>query len=97
VDFICLEQRLIVEADGSQHAESVRDAVRDGWLATQGFRILRFWNADILARRSQVAETVWAALATPHPAAARPPSPARGEGQGASPSPLAEGEREKRP
>ena len=47
VDFVNFEKRLIIEVDGGQHSESVRDAVRDAWLMTQGFRILRFWNVDI--------------------------------------------------
>ena len=63
VDFICLSERLIVEADGSQHAECARDAIRDAWLKAQGFRIRRFWNAEILAQREMVAETLWHDLA----------------------------------
>ena len=59
VDFICPAKRLIVEADGGQHAESAYDAVRDAWLKAQGFRIRRFWNADILARPDEVCDTLW--------------------------------------
>ena len=47
VDFVCLERRLIIELDGSQHEGSSSDATRDAWLKTQGFRILRFWNINI--------------------------------------------------
>jgi very-short-patch-repair endonuclease len=47
VDFVCLERRLIVELDGSQHEGSLHDAKRDAWLRAQNFRILRFWNVDI--------------------------------------------------
>ena len=47
VDFICFEHRLIIEVDGGQHSESDRDAIRDAWLASQDFRVLRFWNVDI--------------------------------------------------
>jgi len=47
VDFVCYEKMMIVEADGGQHSEE-RDADRDEWLKSQGFRILRFWNHDIL-------------------------------------------------
>ena len=42
VDFVCFERRLIVEADGAQHAENPRDMTRDAFLAGQGFHILRF-------------------------------------------------------
>jgi len=61
-DFVCLERRLIVEADGGQHAESSYDAERDAWLVAQGFRVRRFWNADILQRPDEVAETIWTDL-----------------------------------
>jgi very-short-patch-repair endonuclease len=45
-DFVCFESRVIVEVDGGQHAESEKDIERDGWLESQGFRVLRFWNND---------------------------------------------------
>ncbi len=61
-DFVCLERRLIVEADGGQHAESSYDAERDAWLAAQGFRVRRFWNADILQRSHEIADTILADL-----------------------------------
>ena len=46
-DFACMYPRLIVEADGGQHAESEDDARRDEWLTAQGFRVLRFWNVEV--------------------------------------------------
>lgn len=76
VDFVCFRARLIVEADGSQDSENAGDARRDAWLASQGFRILRFWNNDILIESDGVATAILAALETPLPN----PSPARGEG-----------------
>jgi very-short-patch-repair endonuclease len=84
-DFLCFELRLIVEVDGGQHAESVRDIERDNWLAQNEFRVLRFWNNDVL----QNLEGVLTCLAeqvdrTPHPSSRfreTPPSPARGEGK----------------
>jgi very-short-patch-repair endonuclease len=70
VDFICRERRLIVEADGGQHAESARDKVRDKWLADHNYRVLRFWNHDILGNMAGVLEVIATALAEapPHPA-----------------------------
>lgn len=59
VDLVCLDRRLIVEADGGQHAENSYDAERDAWLAGQGFRLRRFWNADILQRPDEVRDTFW--------------------------------------
>lgn len=52
-DFVCLRHRLIVEADGPFH-DAARDAVRDAWLATQGFRVLRFQNQQIELRDREV-------------------------------------------
>ena len=85
VDFVCLDRRLIIEADGSQHAESDADARRDAFLRREGFSVLRFWNNDVLKNPAGVFDAIHAALATPHPpkpAAWAPPSPARGEGLG---------------
>jgi very-short-patch-repair endonuclease len=48
IDFVCFEAKLIVEVDGSQHAESDRDAARDRHFEAAGFRVLRFWNDDVL-------------------------------------------------
>jgi very-short-patch-repair endonuclease len=82
VDFVCLERGLIVEADGGQHCESTRDRRRTAFLESKGYRILRFWNNDILSNIDVVAHVIAAALSTPHPAQAAPesPSPSRGEG-----------------
>ena len=80
-DFICYEHRLIVEVDGSQHDESARDKTRDAWLASQGFRMLRLWNRDVLLDTDGALLSILAALKEPpHPsgAARLTPSPARG-------------------
>ena len=53
VDFVCLRHRLIVEADGPFH-DPDRDRVRDAWLSGQGFRVLRFPNAQIEQRDWEV-------------------------------------------
>ena len=58
VDFICFEHRLIIEADGSQHAENAEDLERDTYLHSHDFRVLRFWNSDILTNLEGVAETI---------------------------------------
>ena len=84
VDFVCLERRLIIEADGGQHSENGYDERRDAFLKREGFEVLRLWNNDILTNSAGVFDTIFAALTTPHPSAASrlPPSPARGEGFG---------------
>lgn len=75
-DFVCFKARLIVEADGSHHAGNANDERRDEWLIAQGFRILRFWNNDILKDLDGVAETIRVELEIPLPN----PSPVKGEG-----------------
>jgi very-short-patch-repair endonuclease len=64
-DFLCLEIRLVVEVDGSQHAEDSADddTRRTEWLGKRGFRVLRFWNSDILLRPASVMEAIHAAVA----------------------------------
>jgi very-short-patch-repair endonuclease len=82
-DFVNFEHRLIIEADGSQHADNKYDEKRDAYLKSQGFNFLRFWNSDALKETAAVAETIWCSLQSPPlPSAALrlPPSPARGEG-----------------
>src|SRR3984957_7545900 len=60
VDFLCVGAKLIVEADGSQHAESFRDNIRDTYLESQGWKVLRFWNKEMLQNREGVLETILA-------------------------------------
>ena len=82
-DFVCQEQRLIVEVDGSQHAESETDRPRDAFLTSKGYRVLRVWNNDVTDNLSGVLAAILAALSDPHPPIAAqwaPPSPSRGEG-----------------
>ncbi|MBC7952265.1 MAG: endonuclease domain-containing protein [Rhodospirillaceae bacterium] len=62
VDFVCLECRVIVEADGGQHAESKHDMRRDAWLRSQGFTVVRFWNEEILEHIDGVEQRLAAAL-----------------------------------
>ena len=61
-DFVCLEQKLIVEIDGSQHADSASDKQRTENLEAMGFRILRFWNTEALTNTDGVLEIVAEAL-----------------------------------
>jgi len=65
VDFVCFEYRLIVEADGSQHAENPRDEKRDAFLASEGFIVLRFWNSDILRNSRMIEDTILARCGLP--------------------------------
>ncbi|WP_224549853.1 endonuclease domain-containing protein [Mesorhizobium sp. CA16] len=64
-DFACLEARLIVELDGSQHADSESDLARGAELNARGFRILRFWNDDVLRDLDGVCDTIIAYVKDP--------------------------------
>ncbi len=60
VDFVCFERRVIVEVDGGQHADQVpSDEQRTRWLESQGYRVLRFWNNDVLADTDAVAQAIF--------------------------------------
>ena len=61
-DFACRRAKLIVEVDGSRHAESTRDRRRDEYLRSEGWSTLRFWNTDVLKQRRSVCETILAAV-----------------------------------
>ena len=63
-DFVCHSARLVVELDGSQHAESESDARRDAVIASHGYRILRVWNAELTHARATVLDAIWYALQT---------------------------------
>lgn len=62
VDFVSLAHRLVIECDGGQHSGNPDDAERDGWFVSQGFRVLRFWNNDVLGNLEGVLATILAAL-----------------------------------
>lgn len=82
VDFICLEQKLIVELDGGQHAEMTGyDRIRDAWLHERGYQVLRFWNNEVVGSLEGVLERILMACG-------HPPSP---------PAPLPQGERGEEP
>jgi very-short-patch-repair endonuclease len=63
VDLACTEYRLVIELDGSQHADNAADARRTAWLESQGWRMVRFWNNDVLGNIDGVIEAVLEALA----------------------------------
>ena len=62
VDFLWREEKLVIEIDGFQHAESFHDARRTLWLNAQGYGVLRFWNPEISRQRQAVLETILSAL-----------------------------------
>ena len=67
VDFACFEKKVVVELDGSQHAEPdhrAADRARDTTLEDAGFRVLRFWNRDIHESLDAVCEHIYAVCST---------------------------------
>ncbi|WP_447751102.1 endonuclease domain-containing protein [Aeromonas veronii] len=65
VDFICLEQGLVIEVDGSQHGtqtNQMHDEARTAYLNQQGFRVIRVWNNDVLSRMEVVLAHIWLSL-----------------------------------
>ena len=63
VDFVCLEKKLVVEVDGGQHAGQLElDAKRSGYLEDKGYRILRFWNNEVLKATESVLTVILSSL-----------------------------------
>ena len=77
VDFVCHARRLVIEVDGGQHSGSTSDAVRDEWLEAEGYRVLRFWNNEVLGNLEGVLDKIGREIAAAPPPQ---PSPTRGEG-----------------
>jgi len=78
-DFACLDAMLVVELDGGQHVEAAAyDENRTRFMQAQGFRVLRFWNNEVLTQTDAVRERILQALqeGNPHPS----PLPQAGEG-----------------
>ena len=82
VDFACFAARLIIEVDGGQQAaEADKDAARTRFLQAQGYRVLRFWNPDVLKLTDGVIEQIAAALpSSPSHAFGAGPSLSHGRG-----------------
>ena len=73
IDFVCLEAMLAVEVDGGQHADQQpADALRTRTLTDAGFKVLRFWNNEVMQDIEAVKESIWLALQ-----ARKDPSPSR--------------------
>jgi len=59
VDFVCFEKRIVIEVDGGGHiSEKVQDNERDRWLGKEGFKVLRFWNNEVLQNIEGVLEVI---------------------------------------
>ena len=83
VDFLCAATGLVIELDGSQHGEEEVDRARNAWLEGQGYRVIRFWNSDVLQNLGGVLEAIrlqLAALPDVHDSPSPNPLPQAGEG-----------------
>jgi len=86
-DFACFERKLIIEVDGGQHEGKVSDIARDHWFTQQGFRVMRFWNNEVLQNTDAVIGRILEVIDDPAdpspgtPPRGAPPSPTRGEGK----------------
>lgn len=67
VDFACIERKLVIELDGSQHADSVSDSARTNWIQANGYRVLRFWNNEALRQQQVVLAVILEALESVRP------------------------------
>ena len=81
LDFVCLDAQLVIEVDGGQHLENIEhDENRTLWLKQQGFRVLRFWNNEVLNNLDAVLAVIWRVLHTDIQPPSQP-SPFQGEGE----------------
>jgi very-short-patch-repair endonuclease len=84
-DFACLKARLLIELDGGHHSQdgiAARDETRTRWLASEGYRVTRFWNAELTENMGGVLDTIYAALyGSPQSEALALPTPPRPDGR----------------
>jgi len=74
VDFCCIDLRLIIELDGGQHVVQVeQDLKRTLYLSAEGYRMLRFWDNEVLKETESVLKVILFALSDPHPVPLPPP------------------------
>ena len=84
-DFACLRARLLIELDGGHHAQgeiAAKDESRTRWLEQEGYRVIRFWNAELSGNLNGVLDTIYAALyGSPQSEAVALPTPPRPDGR----------------
>ena len=84
-DFACLKARLLIELDGGHHAQgeiAAKDEARTPWLEQEGYRVVRFWNAELSENLNGVLDTIYAALyGSPQSEAVALPTPPRPDGR----------------
>ena len=79
LDFVCLNPKLVVEVDGSQHLQQAAyDERRTAWLETQGYAVLRFWANEVLSETDAVVISIGQSLGLAAAPAPTPTLPQRG-------------------
>ena len=59
VDFVCHEKQIVIEVDGGQHSiDKGRDKEKDNWLRGEGYKVLRFWNNEVLTNIEGVLQVI---------------------------------------
>jgi len=84
VDFVCHTHKLIVELDGSQHGEDgavVYDEHRTAYLNCRGYRVMRFWNWEVMKERARVVDVIARIAQVPPPEALRASTSPQGGGE----------------
>lgn len=77
VDFVCLETKLVIEIDGGQHLEQMDyDENRTTYLQSLGYKVIRFWNNEVLRETDAVLNAIYVAIAD---SSSPQPSPLTGE------------------
>ena len=80
-DFASHQLRIVIEVDGGQHLDSATDDRRTAYLASEGYRVLRFWNNDVLANLSGVLSVIDRAVNADRPPTPDPSPPQAGGGE----------------
>jgi very-short-patch-repair endonuclease len=84
-NFACLKARLIIELDGGHHSQddvAIKDEHRTRWLESEGYRVVRFWNAELTENMNGVLDTIYATLyGAPQSKAVALPTPPRPDGR----------------
>ncbi|PVE26480.1 endonuclease domain-containing protein [Microvirga sp. KLBC 81] len=84
-DFACLKARLLIELDGGHHSQdnvAAYDERRTRWLESEGYRVIRFWNAELIENMPGVLDTIYAGLyGSPQSEAVALPTPPRPDGR----------------
>ena len=82
VDFACLSRKLLIELDGGQHSEAIAyDEARTKFLEAQGYRVIRFWNNEMLTEPTAVLQRIYEELMQGADLPSPQPSPHGGEGE----------------